>query len=139
MDADELEVLRLTNEIRSTGAVCGDEEMPPVPPLAPNDTVAAVARAHSQDMGDNGYFSHFDRDGYGNSFRLLDAGLSFSSFAENIAAGYSTPQSVVTGWLNSPGHCKNLLRDRNTQIGIGHAIVDTGYRHYWTQIFIKPN
>ncbi|UBF24763.1 CAP domain-containing protein [Kovacikia minuta CCNUW1] len=59
---------------------------------------------------------------------------------ENIAAGYSTPEQVVQGWINSPGHRANLLNPSYTELGIGYYYLanDTGsvnYKSYWTQDF----
>ena len=55
----------------------------------------------------------------------------------------STPEAVVTGWMNSPGHRVNILNPRLKEIGVGYYFLadDTGkvnYRHYWTQVFATP-
>ncbi|MBN2148668.1 MAG: hypothetical protein JW726_14875 [Anaerolineales bacterium] len=34
---------------------------------------------------------------------------NWSWLAENIAAGYTTPSQVMTGWMNSTGHRNNIL------------------------------
>ncbi len=49
--------------------------------------------------------------------RLAEAGARFSSIAENIAVG-PNPQAIHTGWMNSPGHRKNILNPRLTSVGI---------------------
>jgi len=56
---------------------------------------------------------------------------------ENLAWGsgaLSTPQAIVNGWMNSPGHRANILKPAFTHIGIGLA---GGGRMgtYWTQLF----
>jgi hypothetical protein len=61
---------------------------------------------------------------------------------ENIAAGQTTPEQVVQGWINSPGHRANMLSNNYTEIGIGYEFLanDTGsvnYNHYWAQVFGK--
>ena len=71
------------------------------------------------------------------------AGYSYSLAAENIAAGYSTPQAVVQGWMNSPGHRDNILNCALQEIGVGYRNleIDTGsvnYHYYWTQVFASP-
>lgn len=55
---------------------------------------------------------------------------------ENVAAGYGTAASVMSGWMGSPGHRANILDARYTTIGIGHVVVaGSPYGHYWVQIF----
>lgn len=59
---------------------------------------------------------------------------------ENIAAGQSTPESVVQGWINSSGHRANLLNADFTELGVGYTYLETdtgavNYSRYWTQIF----
>lgn len=105
--------------------------------LAVNRTLTAVAGAYSRDMAVRGFFGHVNPDGKSPFDRMRAAGYRYSSAAENIAAGYSTPQAVVTAWMNSPGHRANILNCSLTQIGVGYA---TGghYGSYWTQDFGTP-
>lgn len=55
-------------------------------------------------------------------------------WGENIAAGYSTPESVMQAWLNSTGHRANIEKPTFRAIGVGAAASSTG-RLYWTQEF----
>jgi uncharacterized protein YkwD len=55
----------------------------------------------------------------------------------------STPEAVVAGWMNSPGHRANILKPELKEIGVGYYFLadDTGkvnYHHYWTQVFATP-
>ena len=119
----ESEVIRLVNEIRQQNGL---------QPLAANWELSRVARYKSQDMRDNGYFSH-NSPTYGTPFQMLSAfGLSYRTAGENIAKGYASPQAVVNGWMNSSGHRANILNASYTQIGVGY--VSGG--NYWTQLFI---
>ena len=119
----ESEVIRLVNEIRQQNSLR---------PLAANWELSRVARYKSQDMRDNGYFSH-NSPTYGTPFQMLSAfGLSYRTAGENIAKGYASPQAVVNGWMNSSGHRANILNASYTQIGVGY--VSGG--NYWTQLFI---
>ena len=100
--------------------------------LTLNWELGRVARYKSQDMVDKRYFSHTSPT-YGSPFQMIQAfGLSYRVAGENIAYGYSTPQAVVNGWMNSEGHRKNILNAGFTQIGVGYV----GQGHYWTQMFI---
>lgn len=119
----EAEVVRLVNEARAENGLR---------PLTASAEISRVARAKSQDMADNGYFSHTSPT-YGTPFQMLTAfGISYKTAGENIAYGQRTPQEVVTGWLNSPGHRANILNASYTQIGVGYVAAG----NYWTQLFI---
>ena len=121
--AFEAEVIRLVNEIRQENGLKA---------LKANWELSRVARYKSQDMLDHKYFSHTSPT-YGSPFQMIQSfGLSYRTAGENIAKGYSTPQAVVNGWMNSSGHRANILNASYTQIGVGY--VKSG--HYWTQMFI---
>ena len=64
---------------------------------------------------------------------MKNFGISYRSAGENIAKGYATPEAVVKGWMNSPGHRANRLNKSFTHIGVGY--VENG--NYWTQMFIS--
>ena len=122
--AYEQEVIRLVNEIRVNNGL---------KPLTYDWELSRVARYKSQDMKDNRYFSH-NSPVYGSPFQMIrNFGISFRSAGENIAKGYSTPQAVVNGWMNSSGHRANILNAGYTHIGVGY--VANG--NYWTQMFIS--
>ncbi len=121
--AFENEVIRLVNDIRQQNGL---------PALTANWELSRIARYKSQDMVDNHYFSHTSPT-YGTPFQMIKAfGLSYRTAGENIAWGYSTPQAVVNGWMNSTGHRENILNASFRQIGVGY--VSQG--NYWTQMFI---
>ena len=101
--------------------------------LSVNTELSRVARIKSQDMHDKGYFTHTSPT-YGSPFDMMTKfGIRYRTAGENIAMGYRTPQSVVEGWMNSPGHRANILNAGFTQIGMGY--VESG--NYWTQMFIS--
>lgn len=112
-------------------------------PLRVSDQLAFAAQGHSQDMALNDFFSHTSSDGRSPWDRIRETGYSFSSAAENIAAGYPTAASAVSGWMNSSGHRANILNCNLEETGVGYYYLqnDTGdvnYRHYWTQVFARP-
>jgi uncharacterized protein YkwD len=96
----------------------------------------AVARAHSKDMCERGYFSHTTPDGLSPWDRLAAGGVTYSAAGENIAAGYATAQEVHDGWMNSPGHRSNMLGAFN-RTGIGAHRCATGYGTYWTEVLMR--
>ncbi|PKM63217.1 MAG: hypothetical protein CVU97_01405 [Firmicutes bacterium HGW-Firmicutes-21] len=119
----EKQVIDLVNNIRAKNGLNR---------LTANWELSRVARYKSQDMHDKRYFSHTSPT-YGSPFNMITAfGISYRTAGENIAKGYSTPQAVVDGWMNSSGHRANILNSAYTQIGVGY--VSDG--NYWTQMFI---
>lgn len=119
----EAEVVRLVNNIRQQNGL---------QPLTANWELSRVARYKSQDMRENGYFSHTSPT-YGSPFQMITAfGLFYRTAGENIAKGYASAQAVVNGWMNSSGHRANILNGSYSQIGVGY--VPQG--NYWTQMFI---
>lgn len=104
------------------------------PILKWNENLAVVARKHSKDMAVRDFFSHTNPSGYDPFERILADGLNFTLAAENIAAGYTNAFSAHNGWVNSPGHRLNLLRDIQ-EVGIG-VYLGGNLFNYYTQNFI---
>ena len=103
--------------------------------LKSNSSLANVATIKSQDMVNKNYFSHTSPT-YGSPFDMMKQfGISYKTAGENIAMGQKTPSEVVTAWMNSEGHRKNILSSSFTQIGVGVAKNANG-QLYWTQMFI---
>lgn len=127
-------VVQLTNAFRQQNGL---------QPLTNNAKLASSAQTHSQNMALQDFFAHNGIDGSTPFTRIRATGYNYSTAAENIAAGQSTPEAVVQGWINSPGHRANMLNAQLREIGVGyyHLANDTGnvnYRHYWTQNFGTP-
>ncbi len=101
--------------------------------LTLNANITRQARIHSQNMANGKVpFSH-----KGFEKRVNSASIKYKSAAENVAfnQGYSDPASqAMTGWINSPGHLKNIKGKYNLT-GIGVAANSEG-EVYLTQIFI---
>lgn len=107
-------------------------------PLQPAQDLSAVARHHSQDMLARDYFAHQSPDGRDLRYRIARQGISnWRYLAENIAynSGYDDPvTAAVEGWMNSPGHRKNILNPKLAESGLGVAVSDSG-RIFFTQVF----
>ena len=122
--AYESEVVRLVNKKRAEYGL---------KPLTQDWQLSRVARYKSEDMRRLGYFSHTSPT-YGSPFEMMHSfGISYRTAGENIAKGYKSPEAVVEGWMNSPGHRANILNSTYTHIGVGY--VASG--NYWTQMFIS--
>ncbi|MFC4303668.1 CAP domain-containing protein [Cohnella boryungensis] len=127
MTGYEQEVLRLTNAERQKAGL---------QPCAGDDSsLNRSARAKSQDMAVNGYFSH-NSPTYGDPFAMMRSfGVQYQSAGENIAKGQPSPQEVVQAWMNSPGHRANILNGAYTHLGVGY-VANNG-QPCWTQQFIS--
>jgi uncharacterized protein YkwD len=134
----EDQVLAEVNALRARGTSCGGDPMPAVPPLEMDALLQAVARAHSGDMANSGYFDHTSPITGSPFDRMADAGFTGAQpWGENIAVGTPDPAAVVLLWADSPGHCRNMLLGSYQVIGVGYAAADgDGFGgHYWTQNF----
>ncbi len=130
----EQEILDIVNMERSRGANCGGQMMPPVGPLTMDPELQCAARMHSLDMAMRGFFSHNSPDGEGPGYRMEQAGYQGQTWGENIAAGSPDAQGTMDQWMNSPGHCTNLMSGSFAHIGVGYS-PGGDYGHLWTQTF----
>jgi uncharacterized protein YkwD len=102
-------------------------------PMRTSPRMTRAARLHSVDMARYRYFSHTSRDGRSPWQRIRAQGYHYGS-AENIAAGQTTARSVVSAWMHSAGHRRNILNCSNRAVGVG--VARGGYYGiYWTQDF----
>lgn len=132
----EEEVLILVNEARAEGANCGGQSFGPAGPLTMNSALRCAARVHSKDMAERNYFDHNNPDGEDPFVRMERAGYNYFTAGENIAAGQPTPETVMQGWMDSPGHCSNIMNPDFEDLGVG-TFSGTGaqFSIYWTQAF----
>lgn len=128
LDEFERRIFELTNVERANYGL---------PPLIWDPSVAAVARAHSDDLAINNLFGHTGSDGSDVGQRLARAGISYRNWAENVIGGRSTPEAAVAGWMDSPGHRANILNRNVTHLGVGvHHSAGSRFRFYATQKFV---
>eukprot|EP00469_Lotharella_globosa_P012805 CAMPEP_0167776654 /NCGR_PEP_ID=MMETSP0111_2-20121227/3245_1 /TAXON_ID=91324 /ORGANISM="Lotharella globosa, Strain CCCM811" /LENGTH=148 /DNA_ID=CAMNT_0007666725 /DNA_START=57 /DNA_END=503 /DNA_ORIENTATION=- len=108
-----------------------------LPAVIWSQEITNICRVHSKAMGDRKV--KFGHDGFKQRVaRFRSVGIYHRSAAENVAmnSGLSyadTARATVTGWINSPGHRKNLLSKSN-YCGIGVYRNFDGH-YYATQIF----
>ncbi|WP_400164363.1 CAP domain-containing protein [Brevibacillus sp. TJ4] len=120
--AYERQVLDLVNVVRYRYKL---------PPLTWHEGAAEVARGHSLDMKTNQFFDHVSATSGLDPFeRLKAADIRYIMAGENIAAGYPDAIEVHEGWMNSPGHRKNVLEKDFALLGVG-VVSD-----YYTQAFL---
>ncbi|WP_036131427.1 CAP domain-containing protein [Marinobacter nitratireducens] len=132
-------MLEYVNAARSRGRYCGTEYYQAAPEIRYNCPIKGAALKHSRDMATNNFFSHIGSDGLRVGDRITETGYQWSVAGENIAAGYDKVSTVMKGWLNSPGHCKNIMDPRFSEFAVERVNASSAdYDNYWTQVFAKP-
>ncbi|MCW2966681.1 MAG: hypothetical protein JWM71_453 [Solirubrobacteraceae bacterium] len=118
-----------------------------LPALTPDDRLGVSAQRHTDDMVARNFFSHYAPApapyGTDPGSRITAAGYDWQFYGENIAVGYVTPRAVMTGWMASEGHCRNILDPSAEQIGVGVADTPATLLGQaggtWTQDFGLPS
>ncbi|BAY44081.1 SCP-like extracellular [Scytonema sp. HK-05] len=116
----EQQVFELTNQERAKNGLS---------PLKANAELNFAADKYAEEMSERRVLSHTGPDGSKAWDRAEAVGYEARMMGENIAAGQRTPEQVVKGWMDSPGHRANILRSQYTDIGVGF------YNNYWVQDF----
>jgi uncharacterized protein YkwD len=131
--------LQLVNEVRARGARCGERSFAPAPPVRLSGTLAGVAFGHANDMARHNYFEHEDLAGHSPADRVRAVGYPEKLVGENIAYGPKSAEEVVQGWLDSPGHCENIMDPRFAEMGIAYAAGQSSRRGlFWVQLLVAP-
>ena len=139
LSATQQALLDAHNNARASARSCGGTNYPAVPALSWNCKLGAAANKHSQDMATNNFMDHTGSDGSNPGDRIAAEGYSFSAWAENVAAGYSSVDAVMNGWLQSSGHCRNIMSSSVTELGADMVTNPSStYSRYWTAVFARP-
>lgn len=128
--AYEAEVVKLVNDYRAAGGTCGTQVFGAAGPVVAESQLRCAARLHSQDMAVRDFFDHTNPDGLDPWARVDLTDYSGNASGENIAQGYPDPAAVMEGWMNSPGHCSNIMNPDTTELGVGYH----GDNNHWTQV-----
>lgn len=100
-------------------------------PLSEHPALTEAAQSHACDNAATLRMSHEGSDGSTLPARMDRAGYGFREVAENVATGYFDAPSVMSGWMASKGHRRNILGRGLQDIGIGIAQGADG-QLYWT-------
>ncbi len=122
----QIDLLIRVNEKRKSGYTCGNDIMKQKPPLVLNNCLITTSQKYAELMYNKRHFSHISPNGKSPWKRAREEGCYAN--AENIAMGSSTVSGVLNQWLNSTGHCKNIMKSHK-YMGIGEAGT------YWVQMF----
>lgn len=107
-----------------------------LPPLMVNPALEAAATRHARDMADRHRMSHRGSDGSSPFRRMEQEGYHFLRAGENVACGQRTLDSLMSGWMRSLPHRRNILGNFS-EIGGGFATADDGMT-YWCVTFGSP-
>jgi len=132
--------LERVNIARASQRLCGATTMPAQAALSWDSQIEQAALFHSNWMQANNTFSHQGDNGSSPGGRVSDTGYYWQAVAENIAAGHDSIDAVIDAWLDSPGHCRNIMSASVTQIGMALIDGDSGnsYPTYWTMVLARP-
>ena len=148
--AEQKDFLAQINQVRSERRSCGKYgSMGPAQPLVWSDKLYQASYTHSYDMAKSSHFSHNGSGskndkvavemGLGRGSHLRDR-MSYTDYrwrtiGENIAAGQKTTQAAMDAWLRSDEHCKNLMSENFTEVGMAYYPSKDQFQTYWSQNF----
>lgn len=98
-----------------------------------DDTLYLVCLSHNRDMAERDYFSHYTPEYLSPFDRLWFARVEYVYAGENIAHGQLTPEKVLSDWLHSPSHKRNIESALYTH----HAVAYDPVGNYWTHMFVN--
>jgi uncharacterized protein YkwD len=134
----ELKMFQLLNNDR-TALAQASEAGAHATPLQWDPKLAALARAHSQELAASGAFRHASADGTQPSVRLSKAGVQWVSMGENLAMGQTVVRAEAM-LMNEPkfqeNHRANIVNPTFTKVGVGIAAGPDGML-YITQEFVQ--
>ncbi len=128
------EMTSRVNAASAAGAVCGGVAFPPAGGLRWNTQLQNAATAHSEDMASHNFFAHQSpTNGSTLRERLPAAGYKYSSAGENLGAGQTSIEQVVTEWIASPSHCAAMMKANFVDLGVScKSNSSSAYGTYWT-------
>jgi len=117
-------------------------------PLQNSETLTLIARNHSRDMVKRSYTSHVNPDGLDPTARAKKAGFNTDKKIKNgirrgvgeniyehqaimvedgihkpiIDKPFTVSEKAIDGWMNSPGHRKNIMNEGYTKVGTGVSV-----------------
>lgn len=133
----EAAIIEMTNSYRAEQKLA---------PVAPSPALTAAARAYAAYLARTNTFAH-DADGRQLSDRVAQSGYQFCEVSENLARSVDSrgfvardlARTTVEGWINSPGHRRNIEATAVTETGVAVARVpDQHPKYVAVQLFARP-
>ena len=115
------EIVRLTNEVRRENGL---------PDLEVNDALMNAAQEYAMTCAEKGSIEH---DVALSQSLCRKYGWDYGA-GENLGRGGTGAQSIVNGWVNSPGHLRAILNTSATAIGVG-AYTNSNGQTFYSQLF----
>ena len=129
-------MLELINASRIQARMCGDGQRDAAPILNWNNQLEQAAEMHGRDMAAHNFFSHDGSDGLSVADRVDAVDYPWRAVGENIAAGQTTHAEVHQGWLDSAGHCRNIMNQLFTEVGAACVSAPgNDFSTYWVVVF----
>jgi hypothetical protein len=119
-------VILLTNQTRSNLGLGG---------LVQNTKLMAAAQAKAMDMLKNQYFAHNSPNGLTPWYFIKSLGYAYERAGENLAVHYTSAEGLHDGWLASPAHRANIVKEEFTEIGVG--VVNGDFEGYPSTIVVQ--
>ncbi|WAC72313.1 CAP domain-containing protein [Roseateles sp. SL47] len=133
--AFQQDLLDRINAARAAGANCGSSGVfAATTSVSWNSLLTQAANNHALDMTSKNFFSHTGSNGSSLGDRVTAVGYPWSALGENIAAGQPTVKDVMDAWMDSPGHCANIMSPSFTEVGVScqlAASTSNPYSTYW--------
>lgn len=96
-----------------------------------DDELMRLAAIRAQELAIS--FSHTRPNGEGDQYTGQP---NYEWVLCNIGCGYESPQDVVSGWMNSPGHRRNIMYAGHDSVGAGYYQDADGIK-YWCIIYYR--
>lgn len=106
-----------------------------LPLLKWDEQAMLTSRKHSEDMAENDYFSHTNKEGESPFDRMSDDDINFFVAGENLAYGQYSSIFAHEGLMNSMGHRENIVKPDFGYLGIGAAFNDENQPFYTATFF----
>ena len=111
-DISTQQLLILTNQQRQNNNLSA---------LTDNTELDQAAANKATDMFNKNYWAHNAPDGTTPWTFIKGAGYNYVYAGENLARGFNNASDVVTAWMNSPEHRKNVLSPNYQNVGFSVA------------------
>jgi uncharacterized protein YkwD len=126
------DVLVRVNNLRVKGCNCGGKIMPPVAKVHWDRSLYEVSRDYAKYMNRYHHFDHINLKGEDLGDRLDQKGYKWQMFGENLGIGYKRFDDVFKAWMESPSHCKMLMNELATVMGLSRT------NRYWVLSMALP-
>jgi uncharacterized protein YkwD len=132
--------LEALNAARAVPRSSGGTPFPAAGPLKWQAQTEQAALVQAQYLQQNNLFTHAGANGSSVGDRLTATGYAWQAVGENLAAGYADFAAVLQGWIDSPGHCVNVMNGNFVDVGVVlvQGTSSNTYRTYWAMVLGRP-